>query len=475
MYARQCVHRLEKGVDRMDDGGPTASIPLFLALLLIEAFCYGFGAAIHGLNEKEVERKAIEDGDKKSLLLSRLLGKPNRYVNTVQLVVTFLNLCMGGVYLRAWSVHVRRMLQALAGREGGLSPFAGWVITVSSLLLTVILLLYILLVFGILIPKKMASRSPEKWAYLMVRPVSAVMTVFVPLTGLFAVTAHGILRLFGMHPDEDSMDVTEEEIISMVNEGHEQGVIQASEAEMITNIFEFGDKRAEDIMTNRTNIVAIDCESTFRDAVAFMLNGRNSRYPVYEENIDHIIGILHMKIRDIPGLLREARFIPETRKVDALFKTMQSTKCQMVIVLDEYGQTAGMIAMEDILEEIVGNILDEYDVDESYIREKCKDEYIIEGKTPLEDLEERFDISFDESEFETLNGFIIAKLEHIPEPDEKFDIRIDGYEFRVLSVENKMIKTVLVKKLPEEAMEENSRQASGREEEKRSQGQEKAG
>ena len=114
-------------------------------------------------------------------------------------------------------------------------------------------------------------------------------------------------------------------------------------------------------------------------------------------------------------------------------------------------------------------------MDESYIREKCKDEYIIEGKTPLEDLEERFDISFDESEFETLNGFIIAKLEHIPEPDEKFDIRIDGYEFRVLSVENKMIKTVLVKKLPEEAMEENSRQASGREEEKRSQGQEKAG
>ena len=120
-----------------------------------------------------------------------------------------------------------------------------------------------------------------------------------------------------------------------------------------------------------------------------------------------------------------------------------STKCQMVIVLDEYGQTAGMIAMEDILEEIVGNILDEYDVDESYIREKSKDEYIIEGKTPLEELEELFDISFDESEFETLNGFLIAKLEHIPEPDEQFDIRIDGYDFKVLSVENKMIKTVL--------------------------------
>ena len=475
----------------MDDGGPTASILLFLGLLLLEAYCYGFGAAIHGLNEKEVERKAIEENDKRSLLLSRIVGKPSRYVNTVQLVVTFLNLCMGGMYLRGWSYHIRKMLRALAERQAGLSPFMGGLITVASLVITVILLLYILLVFGTLIPKKLASRSPEKWAYRMIKPVSAVMTVFAPLTGLFSVTAYGILKLFGMHPDEDSIDVTEEEIISMVNEGHEQGVIQASEAEMITNIFEFGDKRAEDIMTNRTNIVAIDCEMTFGDAIQFMLNGRNSRYPVYEENIDHIIGILHMKdalrrqsaidagmkVRDIPGLLRDARFIPETRKVDSLFKTMQSTKCQMVIVLDEYGQTAGMIAMEDILEEIVGNILDEYDVDESYIRERSKDEYIIEGKTPLEELEGLFGISFDESEFETLNGFLIAKLEHIPEPDEQFDIRIDGYDFKVLSVENKMIKTVLVKKLPEESgAAGEGRPLSGKtEEDRRSSGQDKAG
>ena len=132
--------------------------------MLIEALCYGFGAAIHGLNEKEVERKAIEEGDKKSLLLSRILENPNRYVNTVQLVVTFLNLCMGGVYLRVWSVHIRRMLQQLAGREGGLSPFAGGLITVASLILTMILLLYILLVLGILIPKKDGCPVTGKWA-----------------------------------------------------------------------------------------------------------------------------------------------------------------------------------------------------------------------------------------------------------------------------------------------------------------------
>ena len=182
-------------------------------------------------------------------------------------------------------------------------------------------------------------------------------------------------------------------------------------------------------------------------------------------------------LKEIPGLIRTVGFIPETRSIDNIFKAMQSKKAHMAVVVDEYGQTAGIVTMEDILEEIVGDILDEYDVDESYIREKSKDEYIIEGKTPLEELEELFDISFDESEFETLNGFLIAKLEHIPEPDEQFDIRIDGYDFKVLSVENKMIKTVLVKKLPEEsgaACEE--RPLSGKtEEDRRSSGQDKAG
>lgn len=447
----------------MDDGGPSAGIILFFVLLFAEAYLYGFGTAIRGLNEKEAERRAEEERDKRSRQLARIAGQPNVYVNSVQLVGMFLNLCMGGLYIKSWSVHIRKLLEELAGRYGGFPAWAGGLLAAASLVISLFLLLYILLVFGSLIPRKIAAKNPEKWAYRLIGPVYALMSLLRPLTWLFQATAAGILRIFGLHQSEENPDVTEEEIISMVNEGHEQGVIQASEAEMITNIFEFGDKRAEDIMVNRTNIVAIDCETTFSEAVSFMLNGRNSRYPVYEENVDHIIGILHMKdalrrqaqtdpmarIRDIPGLIREARFIPETRKVDSLFKTMQSTKCQMVIVLDEYGQTAGMISMEDILEEIVGSIMDEYDADESYIRQKGEDEYVIEGKTPLDELEERLGISFGETEFETLNGYLIARIDHIPEPDEKFEIRIGHYEFRVLSVENKMIKTVSVTRIAE--------------------------
>jgi len=295
-----------------------------------------------------------------------------------------------------------------------------------------------------------------------------------------AVSVNGILRLFGMRLDDSLSDVTEEEIISMVNEGHEQGVLLATEAEMITNIFEFGDKEAHDIMTHRNQIVAVEGSTPLKEAIEFMLDNSNSRFPVYEENLDHIIGILHLRdamrmhalgeegenknlpVKEIEGLLREAVFIPETKNIDALFQMMQSTKTQMVIVVDEYGQTSGLLAMEDILEEIVGNILDEYDEDEEHIEATDNaDEYIIEGKTPLEELEERFAISFEEEEFETLNGFLISKLDKIPEEDEDFDIDVDGYNFKILSVENKMIQSVLVTKIklpePEEAeAEENN-------------------
>ena len=274
------------------------------------------------------------------------------------------------------------------------------------------------------------------------------------------------MRVFGISVKNNSEDVTEEEIISMVNEGHEQGVLLATEAEMITKIFEFGDKEAQDIMTHRKNILAIDRNMTLADALDYMLSESKSRFPVYEENIDQIIGILHFRdamrmyrepenmslaVGDIDGLVRETMYIPQTKNIDDLFKDMQSTKTQMVIVVDEYGQTAGLLAMEDILEEIVGNIMDEYDEDEAYIEEtENDDEYIIEGITPLEELEERFGISFDEEEFETLNGFLISKMDKIPEEDEEFSIDVGGYNFRILSVENRMIKSVLVTKLPEE-------------------------
>ena len=447
----------------MDDSGPTASIIFFVLLLLIDMFFYGSTAALHSLNEKEIERRSVEEKNKKALRLKYMLDNPSGFINTSQMVTMLVNVMIGAVHL---GLLVRAFMWGLSSGLGNVPYISTEVIAAAAALFATVLLLYITMTLGVLLPRRIAMRIPEKWAYAFVTPVYFVTKIFRPFTGLASVTANGILRLFGVKTSPDEADVTEEEIISMINEGHEQGVIQASEAEMISNIFEFGDKEAQDIMTHRNNIVAIDGNMLLRDAISFMSEGQNSRYPVYEENLDHIIGILHLKdamrfyadesklycpLRDLEGLLREPCFVPRTKNIDELFREMQAEKLQMVVVVDEYGQTDGLVAMEDILEEIVGNILDEYDEDsESFIEEKGEDTYIIEGKTPLEELEERFGISFAEEEFETLNGFLISRLDKIPEPDEEFDVDYCGYNFKILSVENKMIQSVQVTKLSEE-------------------------
>lgn len=460
----------------MDDSGPTASIIFFIVLLLIDMFFYGFGAAISSLNEKEVERRADEEKDKKSVKLKKIIDNPTEYVNTVQLITTLINVIIGAVHLGILLRSMVSGLKFLTENQLKLNVIPAEAVLAVASVLSTLVLLYITLTLGVLLPKKIAVRVPEKWAYFCITPVYFVTKLLYPFTGLVTATTNGILRVFGVNGKEDEIDVTEEEIISMVNEGHEQGLIQASEAEMISNIFEFGDKEAQDIMTHRNNIVAINAETSLKDAITFMLNGKNSRYPVFEENIDHIVGILHLKdalrfhgslekqdipLRELEGLMREPCFVPQTKNIDELFREMQARKLQMVIVVDEYGQTDGLVAMEDILEEIVGNIMDEYDVESEYIEEKGKDEYVIEGKTPLEELEEKFGISFENEEFETLNGFLISRLDKIPEPDEQFDVDYKGYNFKILSVENKMIQSVLVTKLPEETKEDDEKHGAG--------------
>ena len=277
--------------------------------------------------------------------------------------------------------------------------------------------------------------------------------------------SNGFVRLFGVDPHKTGEDVTEEEIISMVDDAHEQGVIEESEAEMIQNIMEFSDKEAQDIMTHRKNIHAVSEKTSLKEALEYMLNGSNSRYPVYREDIDDIIGVIHLKdamkeitfhhngdvpVNKIHNLIREASYIPETRSINDLFKRMQAKKIHMAIVVDEYGQTSGIVTMEDILEEIVGNILDEYDEDDHFIVEQLDHTYLMKGLTPLEEVEDTLSIDLKEEEFDTLNGYLTSLLGHIPNMEEDKEIRTNGYLFTILGVENNTIQRVRVEKLPTE-------------------------
>lgn len=271
--------------------------------------------------------------------------------------------------------------------------------------------------------------------------------------GLFS----GLLKKFGKSKKDE--DVTEE-IMDMVNESHEQGVIAENEAEMIGNIFEFAEKQAEDVMTHRKNIVALDAALTVGEAFGIVMEESFSRYPVYDGDIDNIIGILH--IRDLlkvyvkeedrnkklyqvkNQVMFEPFCIPETRSVSVLFKEMQSKKNHFAVVVDEYGQTTGIVTMEDILEEIVGNILDEYDEEEVQIKQISEGRYEMDGQTPLEDIEEKLGIKFNCEDIDTINGYMIYKLGKIPSENEKFETECGGYIFRILSVSGKMIQKVLV-------------------------------
>lgn len=282
----------------------------------------------------------------------------------------------------------------------------------------------------------------------------------------------GVL-LYGMKNNKKTLDgilgnddVTEEEIISMVREGHEQGTILASEAELIHNVFEFDDKEVKDIMTHRKNIVSLDGNMSFIDAIEFIIDTGKSRFPVYENDVDSIIGVLHIKdaftffeknevyrssIKDIDGLIRPVDFIPETVNINDLFKKMQSKKSHLAMVVDEYGQISGLIAMEDILEELVGNIEDEHDEEENYIRKSDDETFIMDGMTEFSDVKEALSLPVEDDAYETLNGFIISLSDKIPEEGDKTVISAYGYRFSVMSVKDKVIKQVMIKKLaPEE-------------------------
>lgn len=430
-------------------------LPSLLGFLLALWLCsagFSFGAALQNLSEKDLAA-ALEEGDRRAGDLLRQKERPGSFVRSLQLLTVLLGFLVGGFCLLPLTSVLAK---AAFWRE---LPQAHILAAVLVYGLATILFA----AFGTVLPKRLAERNPEKTARQALKLVHGFMTVLCIPEWIVRNLVNVVLRLVGIDPDKSGENVTEEDIMSMVNEGHEQGVVESDEAEMITNIFRLNDKTAEDIMTQRKRVIALDAEMKLSDAVDFLLRENvHSRFPVYKEDIDHIIGILHLrdaisfaqtparlekKISELPGLLRDAHFVPDTRAVDVLFREMQYRKLQMVIVVDEYGQTDGVVSMEDILEEIVGNIADEYDREEEEIRALPDGSWIMHGFTRLSDAEEASGIPFTEEEledFDTLNGFLIAKLDHFPADNERASIKAHGFLFQILKAENRMIKTVKV-------------------------------
>lgn len=425
----------------MGSGYSLTGIGLFVLFVILDGALFGFAAATAGANVGELTKKS-EEGNKKAAKILAVMDNSIRLNYTIQISAMIMNVVVGAFVLNAVSHYFGEELYIQ--------------------LITAVALMIIVAVFGIVIPVKVAVLRADKMVESLYSVVSIVLALLSPIIFIVACIGNGILRIFGMNPHADSDNVTEEEILTMVNEGHEQGVIEADEAEMISNIFEFGDKEAVDIMTHRSNIIAVDGDSTLEEAVSFMLHENNSRYPVYDGDIDNIVGIVHIRdalkeygnrakaeepIKNVKEVLYEPKLIPGTRNINDLFKLMQQEKVHMAIVVDEYGQTDGLVTMEDILEEIVGNILDEHDEDEEQIMLKSDNTYIVDGMALLEDLEEELDIEFGVENINTLNGFLILKIGKIPNQDHVgTEIQYEGYTFKILEVEGRIFQSVSITK-----------------------------
>ena len=436
----------------MDDGGsPAIGLIVFLVLIMVNGGLYGFLAALEEITESQVLKRA-DEGSRRADWLLAVMDAPYKTRHAIQIMVTFVNGIFGVYQIRLLGNF---LIRSFLEKETGLG------LQLLCFVLAIVAGVFLFAAIGIIAPQKIAARRPEQWLFALAGIIYGMVSALRPYLYLAEKLSNLVVRLAGVDPNASFDDVTEEEIISMVKEGHEQGVLQASEAEMIHNIFAFDDKEAKDIMTHRKHVAAIEGKMQLRDVLEFIPEGNNSRFPVYKEDIDNIIGIIHMKdvmiesrkgehldwaVQDIPGLVREAIFIPETRNINELFKGMQSRKSHMVIVVDEYGQTAGIVAMEDILEEIVGNIFDEYDEEETTIISQPDGSFIMSGLAPFHEVCEILGIVVEEAEYETLNGFLISLIGKIPGEQEQFELDCQGWHFHVFSVRDKIIHTVKVTK-----------------------------
>lgn len=450
----------------MDTGADPGGILLFLLLVLLDVVTYGFATAIRCWHPEEAQeqdrenRPSAEEEHRRKRLEEIDTGSAIGLSLFVHAVFSLTGLVLGAVYGLSWT----RALIPVLEKWTGMHPLS----CVLAALFSFFLLLLVILVFCVRIPGALARKNPEKWILFGWPWYRVLRAVLTPVVRLSEQISKGLLYLVGFRDFSVREDVTEKEIRSMVSDGQQQGVIEKTEAEMITNIFEFSDKEAGDIMTHRNDIRAVDATFSLREAIDYMLSQHNSRFPVYRDNIDNIRGILNLRdavkylsqhpdegarqIGSIDRILRTPVYVPETKDIDDLFRQMQKEKTQMVIVIDEYGQTSGIASMEDILEEIVGNIMDEYDIDEHHITATGnKNEFIVDGRTELSELSKVFGMTFEDTRFETVNGFMMSKMDRVPSPGEKFQVEYQGFRFRILSVKDRQVSKVMLTRLPQAA------------------------
>lgn len=425
---------------------------LQLILILVNGWFAATEVAVLSVNEAKLRHDA-DEGDKKAEQLLQLSESPNKFLSTIQVCIT-----LAGFLGSAFAAD--QFASRLAGALEGVVPLDAATLNSICVVIITLILSFFTLVFGELVPKRIAMHHPDKFARMALGVLKACSVAFKPIVWLLSASTNGVLRLMGIDPNAEQEEVTEEEIRMMVDMGGETGAIEEAEKEMIENIFEFNNLSAEDVMTHRTDVFSIWVGDDRETILKTIRESGLSRFPVYDKDMDDIVGVLSARSfllndaqevpRPIGELIREAYFVPETVQADALFRDMQKKRIHMAIVVDEYGGMSGIVTMEDLLEEIVGNIYDETDHKaEAEITQLSQDTWRITGTAPLEDVADALNIDLPlEEEYDTLGGLIFSQFTTIPQDGATPQVDVDGLHIQVEKIEDHRVEAALVTLLP---------------------------
>lgn len=400
---------------------------VLIVLLLLSAFFSSAETAFITVSNIKI-RSLIEEGNKKAILVNKIIENKSKMLSAILIGNNLVNITASA-------------LATLLAQK----MFGEYAISFATGILTILVL-----IFGEITPKSLATINALKLSLAYAKVIYGIMYILTPFIFVINFLANSLMRLLGVNPDAKTSSITETELRTIVDVSHEEGVIEKEEKQMINNVFDFGDAIASDVMVPKVDMTMADINSTYDELIQIFRKEKYTRIPIYQDTTDNVIGIINMKdlllynpehIFDIRNYLRSAFYTYEGKKISELMMEMKKTSVNTVIVLDEYGVTSGLITLEDLLEEIVGEIHDEYDIDdEDDVREISNNKYLIEGHIKISDLNDRLGLRLHSDEYDSIGGLIIEKLDRFPTPGDK--IIIDNVSLKVISMDKMRINTV---------------------------------
>lgn len=441
----------------MDSSDLWAQMLLILLLIGANAFFAASEMAIVSVRQARL-KPLIDEGNKSAILVSKFLEEPSKLLATIQIGITFAGFLASAIGAQTLSKSLAEFLKNL-----NIPIINGYAGVISTIVVTAIIGFFTL-VLGELVPKRMALEKSEKIALAVAKPIRILFGISAPVVKTLTYATNLVARILGGTNSVENSQITEEEIRLMINVGEEKGIFQETETDMINSIFEFDDTVAKEVMTPRTDIVAVSVDTSIDEILEIIIEENFSRIPVYEDSTDNIIGILYIKdlfalIRkntewkiSLKDIVRPVYFVPEYKKIDELFKEMQKSKTHIAIVIDEYGGTAGLITIEDLLEEIVGNIFDEYDdviLDYEKIDENT---YIVSGMLSVSDINDIMDTALPEEEFDTISGIVLSLSGKMPDVGD--EVQFGTTSLRIEEVDDKRISRIKIQKLVNQQKQE---------------------